>query len=113
MNKISRKKRESLNSTGIYYTSERFTLRRYGSNHTQIGYDYRFRDKLGVDKNISLTLFSGVQGNGNSDGRGGGAWRWGHEHAVPYYGVVMLQPSLIDRVAFVVGGLCGASCWSG
>lgn len=58
-------------------------------------------------------LFSGVQGNGNSDGRGGGAWRWGHEHAVPYCGDGMLQPSLMEHVAFVVGSLCDASCWPG
>ena len=55
-----------------------------------------------------LVLFSGVHGNGSSDGRGGGVCRSGHEHAGPCGLGVASQPSLSEDVALIGGGMPGS-----
>ena len=60
-----------------------------------------------------FALFSGVQGNGSSEGRGGVAPRCGHEHVVLCAVVGAGQPSLRALIALISSetlGTCG--CWS-
>ena len=53
------------------------------------------------------SLFSGVGGNGNADGRGGAAARWGQEHGASLGVPGAPQPLLISLVALMQGGLRG------
>ena len=60
-----------------------------------------------------FALFSGVQGNGSSKGRGSVAPRCGHEHVVLCAVVGSGQPSLRALTSLISGetlGTCG--CWS-
>lgn len=57
-----------------------------------------------------FALFSGVQGNGSSEGRGGAAPRCGHEQVALCVVVGSGQPSLRALVALISGeklGACG------
>ena len=55
-----------------------------------------------------FALFSGVQGNGSSEGRGGAAPRCGHEHAVLCVVMGSGQPSLRALIALIAGETLGA-----
>ena len=57
-----------------------------------------------------FALFSGVHGNGSSEGRGGAAPRCGHEHVALSVIVGSGQPSLRALIALISGetlGTCG------
>ena len=58
-------------------------------------------------------LLSGVQGNGNSAGRGGGTVRWGHEHCASCCLLGAVQPLLMDLVVLINECLGGALRVSG
>ena len=61
-----------------------------------------------------FALFSGVQGNGSSEGRDGVAPRCGHEHVVLRAMVGSGQPSLRALVALISGETLGTcDCLSG